>query len=45
MIDKHPALIAYCADVADVIQCVNFARENKVLLAKGRAVIVSEDLP
>ncbi|MBX6763902.1 MAG: FAD-binding oxidoreductase [Rubrobacteraceae bacterium] len=33
MIDKHPALIARCADVADVIACVNFARENGLLLA------------
>ena len=33
MIDKHPAAIAKCADVADVITCVNFARENNLLLA------------
>src|SRR4051794_34548916 len=33
MIDKKPRLIAKCADVADVIACVNFARENRVLLA------------
>jgi hypothetical protein len=33
MIDKHPALIARCADVADVIQSVNFARDNNLLLA------------
>ena len=33
MIDKKPRLIAQCADAADVIACVNFARENKVLLA------------
>jgi FAD/FMN-containing dehydrogenase len=33
MIDKHPALIARCADVADVIQSVNFAREQSLLLA------------
>ena len=33
MIDKHPALIAYCADVADVISAVNFGRENKLLVA------------
>jgi FAD/FMN-containing dehydrogenase len=31
MIDKRPALIAYCSDVADVIYSVNFARENKLL--------------
>jgi FAD/FMN-containing dehydrogenase len=33
MIHKKPLAIAACADVADVIACVNFARENKVLLA------------
>ena len=33
MIDKHPALIAQCADTADVIASVNFARENDILLA------------
>jgi FAD/FMN-containing dehydrogenase len=33
MIDKKPRFIAPCVDVADVIACVNFARENKVLLA------------
>jgi len=33
MIDKRPRMIARCADVADVISSVNFARENDVLLA------------
>src|SRR5215475_3015316 len=33
MIDKHPALIARCVDVADVIAAVNFAREHKLTLA------------
>ena len=33
MIDKHPALIARCADVADVIAAVNFAREHGLTLA------------
>ena len=33
MIDKSPLLIAKCAGVADVITCVNFARENKLLTA------------
>lgn len=32
MIDKHPALIVRCADVADVISAVNFAREQDMLL-------------
>mgnify|MGYP000851217550 CR=1 FL=1 len=33
MIDKHPALIAQCADVADVIATVNLAREHGLPLA------------
>jgi FAD/FMN-containing dehydrogenase len=33
MIDRHPRLIARCADVADVIEAVNFARENGIKLA------------
>ena len=33
MIDKHPAMIAKCADVSDVKACVNFARENNILLS------------
>lgn len=33
MIDKRPAMIAQCSDVHDVITCVNFAKENKQLLA------------
>lgn len=33
MIHKKPRLIARCADVADVIRSVNFARENDLLLA------------
>jgi hypothetical protein len=33
MIDKHPALIARCADVADVIYAVNFGRENDLTVA------------
>ncbi len=33
MIDRRPALIARCVDAADVMACVNFARENDVLLA------------
>jgi FAD/FMN-containing dehydrogenase len=33
MIDRRPGAIARCADVADVMVAVNFARENGVLLA------------
>src|SRR5215218_5190672 len=33
LIDKRPALIARCAGVGDVIDSVNFARENDLLLA------------
>lgn len=33
MIDKFPAAIARVADTADVITCVNFAREHQLLLA------------
>jgi FAD/FMN-containing dehydrogenase len=33
MIDKHPALIARCTGVADVIAAVNFAREHELLVA------------
>jgi FAD/FMN-containing dehydrogenase len=33
MIDRRPALIARCADVADVVAGVNFAREKDILLA------------
>jgi len=33
MIDKRPGAVARCLDVADVAACVDFARENGVLLA------------
>jgi FAD/FMN-containing dehydrogenase len=33
MIDRHPALIARCVDVADVIAAVNFARDHDVLVS------------
>ncbi len=33
MIDKRPALIAQCTDVADVIAAVGFAREHQMLVA------------
>jgi FAD/FMN-containing dehydrogenase len=32
MIDKHPRMIVRCADVADVVSCVNFAHENDIIL-------------
>ena len=33
MIDKKPRLIARCVDAADVMACVNYARESGMLLA------------
>ena len=33
MIDRYPRLIVRCADVADVIACVRFARDQDLLLA------------
>lgn len=33
MIDKRPALIVQCADVADVIACVSFGRDNGLMVA------------
>lgn len=33
MIDKHPAIIARCKSTEDVIEAVNFARDNDVLLS------------
>lgn len=33
MIDRRPSLIARCADAADVVQAVRFARDNDLLLA------------
>src|SRR5437763_1674543 len=33
MISKRPCMIVYCANVADVIRSVNFARENDMLLS------------
>ena len=33
MFDKKPALIAHCSGTADVIDAVNFARENRLLTA------------
>lgn len=48
-INKRPSMIAHCADVADVISCVNFARENDRLLAvrggghNGGGLAVADD--
>jgi FAD/FMN-containing dehydrogenase len=33
MIHKRPAWVARCVNVADVVRCVNFARENNIILA------------
>jgi FAD/FMN-containing dehydrogenase len=33
MIDRHPALIAYCTDTVDVINVVNFARDNNIIMS------------
>lgn len=33
MVDKRPALIACCTRTADVIACVNFARDNELLVS------------
>src|SRR5688572_15286569 len=33
MIDRRPRLIARCVEVADVMAAVNFARDQKLLLA------------
>ena len=33
MIDKHPAIIVKCLDVADVIHAVKFGRDNKLPVA------------
>jgi FAD/FMN-containing dehydrogenase len=33
MIDRHPALIARCTSVTDVIAAVNFARDNELVVA------------
>jgi hypothetical protein len=33
MIEKYPAVIVYCADVADVVHAVQFARDSHLLVA------------
>jgi FAD/FMN-containing dehydrogenase len=33
MIDRRPGMIARCAGVSDVINCVNFARDNNLLVS------------
>ena len=42
-IDRKPLAIVQCADVADVIHCVNFARERKLPLPSGAGVIAFPD--
>jgi UDP-N-acetylenolpyruvoylglucosamine reductase len=32
-VDRRPFLIVQCADAADVVHCVNYARENRLLIA------------
>src|SRR5260221_4158309 len=37
MIEKYPAVIVYCSDVADVVSAVQFARDYHLLVAgRGR---------
>jgi hypothetical protein len=43
MIDKHPALIARCADAADVVRAVTFAK-ILVFMVKDRAKPASRDV-
>ena len=43
MIDKHPAFIAQCVDVADVIAAVNFGREAGLPLPFGAAATTAPD--
>ena len=45
MIDRRPAIIARCADAADVINCVNFARNKELVLAVRGVAIASRDIP
>ena len=33
MIDRRPAVVARCLGIADVIECVRFAREHEILLS------------
>jgi FAD/FMN-containing dehydrogenase len=33
MVDRYPTVIVKCRNVADVITCVNFGRDNKILTA------------
>jgi hypothetical protein len=42
MIDKHPALIARCADSADVASAVQFARDQNLEVAVDTALRATE---
>ncbi len=45
-VNKHPALIARCVGVADVIAAVDFARENPYLTyASSEHAIAASDFP
>ena len=44
MIDRRPRFIARCADVADVIACVNFARDEGLLLSVRSDLLVAPSL-
>ena len=43
MIDKRPGLLVRCSGVADVIDCVNFARENDILFQFGVAATIRRE--
>jgi hypothetical protein len=45
IIDRRPALVARCLGVADVVTCVNFARERASYCLSNAAVITFQDWP
>jgi hypothetical protein len=45
MIDRRPALIARCLGVADVVTCVNFARDHASYCPLRAAATTFQDLP